>query len=388
MNADENPKARIPFESRNIPATQALSRAGVSIWLDYLSRDILADGELKTLIETRNVVGVTTNPTIFASAVTGTSAYDVQLQSLAQQGAPDEEAVRSLIISDIVEAAKLLEPIYRRTNGYDGRVSVEVEPSLASSAHRSFEQARELWSAIDRPNLMIKIPATPEGIEAIAEATASGISVNVTLLFSIDVYRLVIRAYLSGLERAQLAGHDITDIHSVASFFVSRVDAEVDRRLGTRDTPDAAELRGTVGVANARLAYRVFQEEFASPRAQRLLARGAHVQRLLWASTGVKNPDVADTYYIDELVAPETVVTIPPATLTAFAEHGTVNADVITDHYAEAVDTFDRLRAVGISYEKMTDKLLADGVAKFEASWRELADAVSATLRQATPGTH
>lgn len=382
MNSPKRSEPTPSPASQPSPKTEALTRAGVSIWLDDLSRDAVASGELRTLITTRNVVGVTTNPTIFASALSGTDAYDLQLRALARQSATVDEAIHALIRSDITDAARLLEPTYRRTNGYDGRVSVEVEPALAFNAHLSFEQATALWTAIDRPNLMIKIPATPEGIEAIAEATAWGISVNVTLLFSIDVYRLVIRAYLSGLERAQLAGHDISRIHSVASFFVSRVDAEVDGRLSGIETPDAEELRGTVGVANARLAYRVYQQEFAAPRAQRLLARGAHIQRLLWASTGVKDPALADTYYIDELIAPETIITMPPATLAAFADHGAVSTNSITDRYAEAVDTFQRLKAVGISYESVTDRLLADGVAKFEDSWRRLTATVSKALQR------
>jgi transaldolase len=352
----------------------------VSIWLDDLSRDRLESGALGTLIATRDVVGVTTNPTIFASAISGTTAYDTQLRSLSAQGATVAEAVDSLIASDIAHAATVLEPTYHRTHGLDGRVSIEVDPTFAYQAHQTFERASYLWTTLNQPNVMIKIPATSEGIDAIAEATASGISVNVTLLFSIDIYRLVIRAYLSGLERAQLAGHDLATIFSVASFFVSRVDAEVDGRLGNLETPDAAELRGTMGVANARLAYRVYQEEFSSPRARRLLARGAHVQRLLWASTGVKDPDLPDTFYVDELIAPETIITLPPATLEAFADHSVVSSDAITGRYDEAVDTFRRLKAVGISYEKVTDKLLAEGVSKFEASWRQLNHTVAEAL--------
>ncbi len=363
-------------------ATAALSKAGVSIWLDDLSRDALVSGELRDLIAKYDVVGVTTNPTIFSSAVNGTDAYDAQLGLLARKGVSVPDAVEALVTADIIATAKLLYPVFQRTGGLDGRVSVEVEPAIAFQAKETFERASHLWKSIDRPNLMVKIPATAEGIDAIAEATAAGVSVNVTLLFNINVYRLVIRAYLSGLERALLAGRNISTIFSVASFFVSRVDAEVDARLGDSDTPDALELRGAVGIANARLAYRVFQEEFSRGRAQRLLARGANIQRLLWASTGVKDPEFADTYYVNELIAPDTVITMPQATLLAFADHGRLSSDTVTDRFADAVDTFERLRAVGISYEKVTDKLLVDGLDKFESSWRKLNHTVEESLKK------
>lgn len=335
MNQHEDlPDDAASAEGEEATSTTALlRRSGASIWLDALSRDRLESGELAALIATRDVVGAATNPTV----------------------AP---AFASLRESDIVRAAELLEPAYRRTGGLDGRVSVELDPALAYRAQQTFERAGALWRTLDRPNVMIAIPATSEGIDAFAEAIASGISVNVTLLFSIDIYRLVIRAYLSGLERAQLAGHDVAGIFSVASFSVSPVDAEVDGRLGNLETPDAAELRGTLGVANARLAYRVYQEEFSRARAQRLLARGAHPQRLLWASTEVHDPDLPDTFYVDELVAPETITAMSPATLEAFADHGVVSTDAITGHYDEAVDTLKRLKSVGISYEKVTDRLL------------------------------
>lgn len=362
--------------------TALLSQAGVSIWLDDLSRDRLESGAFGTLIETRNVVGITTNPTLFASAVAGTAAYNEQLQILAQQGATAVQAVDALITTDTVHAADLLEPTYRGSQGLDGRVSIKVDPAFAHQAAHTFEHASYLWTTVNRPNVMIEIPATPEGIDAIAEAIATGISVNVTLLFNIDIYRLVIRAYLSGLERAQLAGHDIASIFSVASFFVSPVDTEVDARLGEVGTPEAAQLRGTVGVANARLANQIYQEEFSSRRAQRLLTRGAHVQRLLWASTGAPNPELPDTFYVEELIAPGTVITMPPATLDAFADHGVVASDAITGRYEEAIDTLRRLKAVGISYEKVTDKLLADGVTTFQDSWRQLRNTVAGALHR------
>ncbi|GAA2056949.1 transaldolase [Leifsonia soli] len=378
---DKSPGGSVNSGGDRSCATAALSKAGVSIWLDDLSRDALVSGELRKLIDCYDVVGVTTNPTIFSSAVEGTDAYNEQLKKLAQSGASVPDAVDALVTADIIDTAKLLYPTFQQTGSVDGRVSVEVEPAIAFQAKETLERATHLWKTIDQPNLMVKIPATAEGIDAIAEATAAGISVNVTLLFNIDVYRLVIRAYLSGLERALLAGRNISDIFSVASFFVSRVDTEVDTRLGDLDTPDALELRGTVGVANARLAYRVFQEEFARGRAERLLARGANIQRPLWASTGVKNPELADTYYVNELIAPDTVITMPPGTLRAFADHGRLSSDTITDRYGDAVDTFERLKAVGVSYEKVTDKLLAEGVEKFESSWRKLNKTVAEALR-------
>ncbi|NEN07794.1 transaldolase [Diaminobutyricibacter tongyongensis] len=365
------------------PSTTALlSQAGVSVWLDGISREQLASGTLHTLIATRGVVGVTTNLSTFASAVAGRTSYETQLRTLSDHGSTVAEAIDSLISSDVVNAAAALEPIFQRTQGLDGRVSIGVDPTFANQAHLTLERASYLWTTLNRPNVMIEIPATAEGIEAIADATASGISVNVTLLFSIDIYRLVIRAYLSGLARAQLAGHDLTTIHSVASFSVSLVDTEIDGRLGDTDAPDAAELRGTVGTANARLAYRVFQEEFSSPRAQSLLTRGARVQRLLWTSTGVQSPDVPDTFYVGELIAPGVVISMQPTTLEAFADHGVVSRNALSDHYDEAVDTFERLHAAGISYEKVTDKLLSEGVKRSEASWRRLNNVVSEALRQ------
>lgn len=362
--------------------TGLLSQMGVSIWLDDLSRDRLDSGDLNTLIRTRDVVGVTTNPTIFAAAVTGTTAYDAQLRTLSDRRASIGEAVNTLIITDITHAATILQPTFRRTHGLDGRVSIEVDPSFAGEAEQTVEEALRLWTTVNRPNIMIKIPATEEGVEAIAKATAAGISVNVTLLFGIHIYRDVIRAYLSGLEQAELAGHDISTIFSVASFFVSRVDTEVDARLGQLDTPEAAELRGTVGVANARLAYRVYQQEFSTIRALRLLARGGHLQRPLWASTGVKDPSLPDTFYANELIVPGTVNTMPPKTLEAFADHGVVASDTITGHIGEAQDTLARLKAVGISYEKVTNKLLKEGVDKFAASWHQLNDTVAAALNR------
>ncbi|MFM6975089.1 MAG: transaldolase, partial [Agromyces sp.] len=270
------------------PRTQALSDAGVSIWLDDLSRDRIKTGNLAELIENWNVVGVTTNPTIFAGALSNGESYAAQLTPLAKDGVSVTDIVFELTTTDVAEACDLFARVYEESNGYDGRVSIEVEPGLAHDAAATVAQAQALWAKVNRPNAMIKIPATVEGLTAISDVIAEGISVNVTLIFSLDRYRQVIDAYLSGLERAQAAGHDLTKIHSVASFFVSRVDTEIDRRLTDIGTDAALSLKSLAGIANARLAYELFETEFASERARALISAGANLQRPLWASTGVK----------------------------------------------------------------------------------------------------
>ncbi len=363
--------------------TAQLSAAGVSIWLDDLSRERINSHGLEKLIETRNVVGVTTNPTIFASALAKGEAYDAQVAELARAGASVTDAVFAITTSDVGHAADVFRPIYDSTDGFDGRVSIEVEPGLAHDAAGTIEQAKRLWASIDRPNVMIKIPATREGLEAITETIAAGISVNVTLIFSLERYREVINAYLTGLEKAKEAGIDLSTIHSVASFFVSRVDTEIDKRLDAIGTDEAKALKGKAGVANARLAYQVFQQEFASERAQSLLAAGAHWQRPLWASTGVKDPNLPDTLYVTELAVHDTVNTMPEKTLEATFDHAVVTPDAVTGHYDEANEVLDAIGSLGISYAEVTAQLEREGVEKFVVSWNELLDTVTAALEAA-----
>jgi len=367
----------------NTSPTADLSAAGVSIWLDDLSRERINSGGLQKLIADRNVVGVTTNPTIFASALAKGEAYDEQVATLAKAGTAVTDAVFEITTDDVAAASDIFRPIFDETNGFDGRVSIEVEPGLAHDAAGTIAQAKQLWAKVDRPNALIKIPATIEGLEAITETIAAGISVNVTLIFSLDRYRAVINAYLTGLEKAKAAGIDLSTLHSVASFFVSRVDTEIDKQLDAIGTEEATALKGKAGVANAQLAYEVFGQAFATERAQGLLAAGANKQRPLWASTGVKDPAVLDTTYVVELVAPEVVNTMPEKTLEATFDHGVIAGDSITGSYAAANDVLDKLAALGVSYDDVTALLEKEGVEKFIVSWNELLDTVTAALEAA-----
>ena len=359
-----------------------LADAGVSIWYDDLTRSLIRDGGLAGLMD-RGVVGVTTNPTIFAAALGSGEAYDAQVRELAAAGADVDEAVFAITTDDVRDACDVLRPVFDRTGGVDGRVSIEVDPRLAKDTSGTIEMARRLWEAVDRPNVMIKIPATVEGLPAISTATAEGINVNVTLIFSLDRYRGVMNAYLSGLEQARQHGVDLSTIHSVASFFVSRVDTEVDRRLAAIDAPEAEQLRGTAGIANARLAYQAHEEVFSTPRWANLSDDGAHPQRPLWASTGVKDPAYPDVMYVTELVAPGTVNTMPGKTLDAVADHGVIRGDTVRGHYEEATVQLDDLERVGVSYHEVVEVLEAEGVAKFEASWKQLLETVSSALAAA-----
>ncbi|WP_270238581.1 transaldolase [Rothia kristinae] len=361
-------------------ATQKLSDAGVSLWLDDLSRERLETGNLQELVETRNVVGVTTNPTIFAQALSRGDRYDAQMRRLAEEGRDVEESVFAVTTDDVREACDVLAPIYRQTRGQDGRVSIEVDPRLAVKGEETAEMARRLHRTVDRENVMIKIPATEEGLEPIAATLAEGISVNVTLIFSLERYRAVINAYLTGLERALEQGRDLSKIHSVASFFVSRVDSEVDARLEQIGTEQALALKGRAGLANARLAYQVFQEAFSSERWKLLAEAGAVVQRPLWASTGTKDPAYPDTMYVDGLVAPDTVNTLPEKTLEAAADHAEVTGDTITGTYDDSERVLNELEQLGISYQEVVEKLEREGVEKFVASWEELLETVTANL--------
>ena len=358
----------------------ALSAAGVSIWLDDLSRERLRSGNLQQLITDDHVVGVTTNPTIFASALSNGAAYDEQVRLLAARGASVADAIREITVADVQQACDVFSGTWETTGGVDGRVSLEVDPGLARDTEGTVAQAIDLWKAVDRPNLLVKIPATEAGLPAITRALAEGVSVNVTLIFSVERYRAVMGAHLDGLERAAANGHQLSGIASVASFFVSRVDTEIDKRLEAIGTDEALALRGKAGVANSRLAYAAFQEVFSGERWEALAAKGARAQRPLWASTGVKNPDYPDTLYVTELVVADTVNTMPEKTLRAFGDHGVLEGDRVTGTAAEAQEVFDALERAGIDLTDVFLVLENEGVDKFDKSWSELAGTVKDQL--------
>jgi transaldolase len=371
------------------PNLQKLSEAGVSVWLDDLSRDRIESGNLAALIASKSVVGVTTNPSIFQAALTKGHDYDAQVRELAERGADVEATIRTVTTDDVRAACDILAPEFEASYGIDGRVSIEVDPRLAHDADKTVAQAVELWKIVDRPNLFIKNPATEAGIPAIAKVLGEGISVNVTLIFSVARYELVMGAYLDGLEAAKAAGRDLSRIHSVASFFVSRVDTEIDSRLETIGTPEALGLRGKAALANARLAYAAYQRVFEEqPRFEALLAGGARLQRALWASTGVKNPNYPDTLYVTQLAAPNTVNTMPEKTLDAFADHGVVAGDTVSGTEAASQEVFDELTAVGIDLTDVFVVLENEGVDKFEVAWNELLEATAEQLRAAGAEVH
>lgn len=366
------------------PNLAALSAQGVSVWLDDLSRDRIQSGNLAELVATRSVVGVTTNPTIFQGALSKGHAYDEQVRALAAQGADVEQAIRTITTDDVRAACDILLPVYEESQWVDGRVSIEVDPRLAFDADKTIDQAVELAKIVDRPNVLIKIPATEPGLLAITRVIQQGISVNVTLIFSVDRYRQVMAAYLQGIHNAKTQGLDIGKIHSVASFFVSRVDTEIDKRLEAIGTPEALALRGQAGVANARLAYAAYEDIFAGgahgSTFSHLSHAGGTAQRPLWASTGTKNPEYSDTLYVTELVAPNTVNTMPEATLEAVADHGHVTGDTVRGTASEAQHVFDQLTSVGIDLADVFEVLEREGVEKFEKSWEELLTATGAEL--------
>ena len=351
-----------------------LAGAGVAIWLDDLSRERIESGNLADLVKDYGIVGVTTNPTIFAGALTNGESYADQVAQLRADGATLNEVVFELTTTDVRDACDVLRPVYDFTRGVDGRVSIEVDPGLARDTAATVDMAKRLWTRVDRPNLLIKIPATVEGLPAITAAIGAGISVNVTLIFSLERYAAVIDAYLAGLEQAAAAGLDLSTIHSVASFFVSRVDSEVDKRL-----PADSSLRGKAAIANARLAYELFEREFSSDRFTALA--GANRQRPLWASTGVKDPAYPDTMYVTELVVEGTVNTMPEKTLLAFADHGEPRGDTVHGTYDASRQVIVDLEAVGISYDEVVALLEVEGVQKFDASWAELLDSVDTALK-------
>ncbi|WP_326556955.1 transaldolase [Micromonospora sp. NBC_01796] len=363
-----------------------LSAAGVAVWLDDLSRVRLSSGGLDQLRREKHMVGVTTNPTIFAKALSDADEYNWQLRDLAVRGVSVEEAVRMLTTYDVRWATDVMRPAYDSSAGVDGRVSIEVDPRLAYETEKTVAEAKSLWWLVDRPNLYIKIPATEAGLPAITATLAEGISVNVTLIFGLDRYSQVMEAFLAGLEQAKANGHDLTKIGSVASFFVSRVDSEVDKRLEKIGSAEAKALKGKAAVANAQLAYERYTEVFSSDRWQALADAGAHPQRPLWASTSTKNPDYRDVIYVEELVAPGTVNTMPEAVIHAYADHGETRGDTITGSFDAARKVFADLGKVGIDFDDVIETLEREGVEKFEASWEELLDGVRKSLEAAAKG--
>ena len=360
-----------------------LAANGVSIWLDDLSRSRIASGGLKDLITSRSVSGVTTNPTIFAGALSKGEGYEAQVAELAASGVSTEQAIVELTTRDVADACDIFAGVYASSNGFDGRVSIEVEPGLANDTAGTVKQAKELFAKVNRENVMIKIPATRPGLSAITQVIAEGISVNVTLIFSLARYREVIAAYIEGVKQAKANGHDISKIHSVASFFVSRVDTEIDKRLEAIGTVDAKSLKSQAALANARLAYEVFEQEFAKANWADLAAAGANKQRPLMASTGVKDPNLSDTLYVTELVAPELVNTMPEKTMEAVFDHGIVPANSITNNYESAKMVLLAVSAVGVDYDDVTDLLEREGVEKFIISWGELVESVANALKAA-----
>lgn len=364
---------------------KALADAGVSIWLDDLSRERLETGNLADLVKNSHVVGVTSNPAIFQTALADGERYDPQVRQLAAAGADVEKATQTITTDDVRDACKVMRPVFDATDGVDGRVSIEVSPGLAHDTEETVKEAAELWRIVDQPNLLIKIPGTKEGWPAITETIAAGISVNVTLIFGLEQYRNVMEAYVAGLEKALDNGHDLADIHSVASFFVSRVDSEIDKRLeAMTDGPGTdPDLRGKAGVANARLAFQMYEEFFRGERWEALEAEGARKQRPLWASTGVKNPDYDDTMYVVDLVVEDIVNTMPEKTLEAVADHGEVRGDRIRPFYDDAAAHMKALADAGIDYDDVIQVLIQEGVEKFLVAWDELQATLAKSLEAA-----
>jgi transaldolase len=357
-----------------------LSAAGVAVWLDDISRARLTTGGLEGLRRNQHVVGVTSNPTIFANALANSDDYADHVADLALRGIGAEEAARMITTYDVRWGCDVMRPAYDASAGVDGRVSIEVDPRLAHDSAKTVAEAKQLWWLVDRPNLFIKIPATDAGLPAITATLAEGISVNVTLIFGLDRYEAVMDAFMAGLEQAQANGHDIATIASVASFFVSRVDTEVDKRLERLGTDEATGLLGKAAVANAQLAYQRYERAFATDRWKALAAAGARPQRPLWASTSTKNPDYRDVIYVEELVAPGVVNTMPEPVIRAFADHGEVKTGIVQASYERAQQVLEDLAALGIDYNDVTDTLEREGTQKFEASWLELFKSVETQL--------
>jgi transaldolase len=356
-------------------SVQEVSAAGTSIWLDDLSRAKITSTDAHALparIKNSGVVGVTTNPSIFSAAISGAAEYASDIAQMKSSHV--DEVVKKLTTDDVRQACDVFTSIYQATNGVDGRVSIEVDPRLAHDTEGTISAGKELWSIINRPNLMIKVPATIEGLPAITSLIAAGISVNVTLIFSVKRYGQVIEAYMNGIEQCE----NPSQVHSVASFFISRIDSSIDGLLKKNGSAEATALLGKAAIANAHLAYQLFEEKFSTERWSALAAKGAHKQRPLWASTGVKDPSYEDTRYVVELIAPDTVNTMPQSTLDALIDHGVIRGNTISDQYPQAVEVLKSLSALGISLDEVTAELEIDGVKKFAQAWDELLENVKA----------
>ena len=359
-------------------ALLGLQQYGQSVWLDYIRRNIILNGDLQKLIDQDGLRGITSNPSIFEKAIAGSNDYTDLLTELGKQGLPTGQIYERIVVRDIQDSADKLLPVYKSTNRHDGYVSLEVSPTLARDTQGTIEEARRLWNAVNRPNIMIKVPGTPEGVEPVRRLISEGLNINITLLFAQEAYIAVAEAYLDGLEAALKAGKDISGIASVASFFVSRidtlVDSNIDERLKNAKGADAQvleSLRGKVAIANAKQAYRYYQKMIESPRWKALAAKGAQSQRLLWASTSTKNPKYRDVLYIEELIGPDTVNTIPPATMDAFRDHGVLRRTLDTD-LAAADKTMSDLEKAGISMKQITSKLLDDAIKLFDDAFTQL----------------
>ncbi|MGE0488028.1 MAG: transaldolase [Vulcanimicrobiota bacterium] len=358
-----------------------LHSAGVSVWLDFLSRDMLTSGELVKRIERDSLRGQTSNPTIFEQVISEGDAYDDDIRAGVKAGKSAEDICWELMASDVQDACDVFRPLYEESGGEDGYVSLELNPEKAHDTAYSISQAEELWGRVDRPNLMLKVPGTKEGLPVIEELIWQGMNVNVTLLFAVERYEEVMDAFMKGLERRLEAGKSVKGIASVASFFISRVESEVDKRLSKLDGGKA--LQGQTAVANARMAYKAFQERFASPRWKKLEAAGASLQRPLWASTSTKNPDYKDTMYVDELIGPHCVNTMPDATIEAFADHGTVERTLTAETIAQAAEVLKKVSAAGVDLEDVTlNTLVVEGVRKFADSYKSLLSTLEDSMKQ------
>ncbi|MFL5469558.1 MAG: transaldolase [Gemmatimonadaceae bacterium] len=371
---------------------QELHDVGQSIWLDSIDRRMLHDGELDRRIREDALTGMTSNPTIFQKALSSSNAYDEQITDAEDKGLTNWELFELLETTDVRDACKHFAGVYSLSRGNDGYVSIEVSPGVSNSADASVEEARRLWAAVDCPNLMVKVPGTPEGAVAVRRLIAEGINVNITLLFAIEAHERVIDAYIAGLEDRLSAGQPIDGLASVASFFVSRVDTEVDKRLDAliakasgAEKERIKMLKGRAAIANAKLAYRLFRQKFSGPRWEALAKEGARLQRPLWASTSTKNPEYRDVMYVEELIGPDTVNTMPPATIDAFRDHGAIDKTV-DKKLGAAEGLLKEIETLGISMKEVTEKLLVDGIASFQKSFDELIAGLDAKIGALTPG--
>ena len=363
------------------PSIHALNELGQSVWYDNLSRELLDSGELAELVNA-GVSGLTSNPTIFKKAIADSNYYDAAIAELAAENPSADYICDAIMMRDVGAAADLLRPVYDSSKGSDGYASIEVSPLIARDTQSTVDAARRLWSSLDRPNIMVKVPGTDEGLPAVQQLLAEGINVNITLLFSVEYYEKVVDAYLAGLESRMTAGKDLSCVASVASFFVSRVDAICEKGIAARADADQlfARYKGKVGIANSKVAYELFEQKFRSERFAALAAKGARIQRPLWASTGVKNPEYPETLYVEQLAGRATINTVPPKTLAALMDGVSVAPHLHSD-LAESVTLLDQLRAAGVAFDQLLTELQAAGVESFSSSYRELIQSIENKAR-------